>query len=140
MSVERHTEWRKRQVILPSEIRHRLEDWHGGQTSATYALASSSYRHLVSLSMIDMAVQELERVLGRETKGPKPHGLSGRTGLDKHDRKALSNVIDELTAVRLYWREYSAKEAGMEDHDEGYDTRDYGMTAEDEREIPTRSG
>lgn len=137
-SSERHNEWRLRQIILPEEVRHRVEDWHGGQGSATYRIVSIGYKHLVSLSMIDRALLELERELRMDER--PAHGLSGRSRMSRSERQSLEGTAGELAAVRAFWREHSAKEAGLEEHDEGYDELDYGLTAEEEREIKTRSG
>jgi hypothetical protein len=123
--VHRHNAWRKRQVILPRELALRLHEAHGGQSSATYALASTGTHHLVSLSMIDEAIDEL----GRVSKHMKDR-----------DKREVNETLGELETVRTYWSEHSAKEAGMEDHDQGYDERDYGLSASEEARIPTRSG
>jgi hypothetical protein len=123
--VHRHNLWRKRQIILPRELALRLHEAHGGQSSATYALASTGSHHLVSLSMIDDAVLELTGVVKH---------MKGR------DKREVNETLGELETVRTFWREHSAKEAGMEDEDQGYDERDYGLSAHEESEIPTRSG
>jgi hypothetical protein len=116
-----NADWRRRQIILPSEIVHALSEWHGGQYTATYALMSSGMNDLVSLSMIDAAVEDLT---------------------PQRDEEEVQELIDELIHVRQYWQEHSAKEAGMlEGRDEEefyeYDAMDYGI--EDESEIETRS-
>jgi len=123
--VHRHNLWRLRQIILPRELALRLHEAHGGQSSATYALASTGTHHLVSLSMIDEALLELESVKGHMKGAPK---------------KEVARTLGELEEVRHFWKEHSAKEAGMEDHDEGYDERDYGLSGSEESDVPTRSG
>lgn len=121
---EQNKEWRRRQVILPTEIYVALQEWHGGQNSATYALMSTGGSDLVSLSMLDAAAAELRR-----SKGPRGSGAQA--------------LADEIETVRQYWREYSAQEAGMlADRDPetffDYDRADYGEM--DESEIDTHSG
>lgn len=102
--------WRLRQIILEPELVEKLYEWHGGQNSYVYALASTGNNDLVSLSMIDGALAELRADV------PK----AGR-----HKRE-LKKLLGDLDAVRGYWREATAKAAGMEDHDSGLDRRDYG--------------
>ena len=119
------TAWRKRQIVLPDTLVERLFDWHGGQSSMVYALASTGMRHLVSLSMIDGAIDELIGVKARS----RGKGMRG-----------LKPVIDGLGEVRQFWKEHSAKEAGMDTGRAEYDARDYGFTAAEEAEFPAKSG
>ena len=119
--MKRENPWRLRQIVMDAELVNRVCDWHAGQTSATYALCSTGRSHLVSLSMIDAALDDLGYTLRQ-----------GRAKMSRKDRRHLNEVIGDLQTLRQYWRESSAKEAGMEDHDEGYDTRDYGLDAEEE--------
>ena len=126
MHVTRHNAWRHRVIILPRELALALHEVHGGQSSAVYALASTGSHHLVSLSMIDAAAVELARV---------------RVHTD--NREVAEEVLDvenALEEVRIFWREHSAKEHGLDETDQGYDHHDYGMTEAEERKIPTRSG
>lgn len=123
--VHRENAWRRRQIILPQKLALRLHEAHGGQSSATYALASTGTHHLVSLSMIDETLDEISRVVVHMKGKPK---------------KEVEKTQLELETLRVFWKEHSAKESGMEDHDEGYDERDYGLSAKEESEIPTRSG
>jgi len=104
------SEWRKRQVILDEALVAKLFDWHGGQFTATYALASSGLRDLVSLSMIDDALGELEREQARL------------------NNEELGELLGELQGVRIFWKEQTAKEAGMGLTEEEYDfdQADYG--------------
>jgi hypothetical protein len=118
-------EWRKMQIILEPELVERLSGWHSGM-DAVYALSSTGRQNLVSLSMIDAALDLLRRD-GRKAKpGSK-------------DRKDLAELVGDLESVRTYWREHSAKEAGMEDEDFVYrfDRQNYGMTPAEEAEILT---
>ena len=124
------SKWRERCIVLPEEIVEGLFEWHGGQGSSVYALASTGMRDLVSLSMIDAALSDLEHIQKAPTH---THGTS------KVDRKHLKNLIDELHTVRQYWQEHSAEEAGMEVDKYEYDGADYGLTAKDEDKISTRS-
>jgi len=126
-------DWRKRQIILPEELIKGLFEWHGGQSTAIYALASTGMRDLVSLSMIDAAVLEMEQVkLGR--------GRSRVTKENMNERNAFEALLGDLGSVRHYWKEHSAKEAGMDVDEYEKDGADYGLSAEEEAEIPTRSG
>jgi len=118
-------EWRRRQIILPETLVERLFEWHGGQSTAIYALASSGMRGLVSLSMLDAAIVELEK----EKKSAR-----GRR------RTELNAVLGGAQEARTYWREHSAKEAGVDVDEYDYDTTDYGLSADDEASIHTRSG
>jgi hypothetical protein len=120
-------EWRKRQIILDPELVARLEEWHGGQFTAVYSLVSTGSHDLVSLSMIDAAMDELEADL-RKTKG--------------EERMILRDAIGDLAGIRQFWREHTAKEAGMDlaEDEYKYDHADYGMDPEEEAEIDTRSG
>lgn len=125
-NVSRKNLWRKRQIILPPELVEELFAWHGGQFTPTYALASTGFDDLVSLSMLDAALTELERDV-RATKG--------------NAKKELANVVAGVEGIRWYWKESSAREAGMglsEDEYE-YDHQDYGMDADEEKAIDTRS-
>lgn len=101
---------RRRTIILPHEIDQALFDWHGGQGSAVYALASTGMHHLVSISMIDAAIKELERDRAYE-KSKRRHASA----------RDLGRLIGELEMIRSSPREFSAEEAGLEYHDEGYD-------------------
>jgi len=125
VTVKRKNTWRLRQLVMDKELALRVCDWHSGQGSATYALCSSGQDHLVSLSMIDAALRELRSV--RRT-----------TGFDRKDRRHLDDIIWDLESERMYWKESTAKAAGMEDHDEGYDTRDYGYDADAEEDAVTQ--
>jgi hypothetical protein len=128
MAIHRETVWRKRQIILPEPLVHRIDQWHGGQHTAVYALASTGRQDLVSLSMIDAALADLKSD-ERLARGKQ--------------RTELKHAVSGLHEVRHFWREHSAKEAGLEsDPDFGYeyDRKDYGMSASEEASISTRSG
>ena len=109
--------WRRREVILPNESdsESELEDsviealysWHGGQGSAVYSLASTGHESLVSRSMIDAALPELESAV---------HSAKGK------DKKQLKALIGELQAIRSFASEFSAGEAGMDIEEYEYDT------------------
>ena len=126
VSEGRNALWRKRQIILEPELVQKLFDWHGGQFTPTYALASTGMENLVSLSMIDAAKDELEGVL-RKVPGKK-------------EKKDLRGVIGDLDMARTFWSESTAKRAGMDmsEDEYEYDRADYGI--EDESTINTRSG
>lgn len=119
------SKWRERCIILPEEVVERLFRWHGGQSTAAYALASTGMRELVSLSMIDAAVTELEAV---EAK------------LRSREKRELGHLLDELQTVRHFWKEHSAEEAGLDVGKYEYDQADYGLTTKLEDEIEVRSG
>ncbi len=124
----RNMEWRKRQIILPEELVGKLFEWHNGQDSSVYALASCGMRDLVSLSMIDAAVQELELL----------HAQMKRK--EREQAEDLEECIGELSGVRSFWKENSYKEAGMSlsDSEIEFDETDYDM--EDESNVNTSSG
>lgn len=126
-TIGQNLEWRKRQIILEPELVEQLFDWHGGQFTPTYALASTGQNNLVSLSMIDAVLNEL---------GP----LSRSQSTPKRDRAELRDLLGDLDAVRRFWREHSAEWAGMDIKEYEYDTADYGLTPEEEVEILTTSG
>lgn len=102
----------KMQIILPHPAPSREEDgaslaewvseWHGGQNTATYRLASIGSNNLVSLSMIDAAIDELEKI---PSTAKYPEDV---------DRENLEALIGDLDLVRSSWKEFSAKEAGLE--------------------------
>jgi hypothetical protein len=127
------SKWRERCIILPEEIVEQLFLWHGGQSSAAYALASTGMRELVSLSMIDAAVSELERV-------KRGWGRSRVTKENMDARNAVEALLGDLSSVRHFWKEHSAKEAGMDVEKYEYDQADYGLTAKVEDEIDVHSG
>jgi len=116
--------WRRMQVILEPELVERLSQWHTGM-DAIYALSSTGAHNLVSLSMIDEALDDLQRLeaSGRVRRGEALWHLQG--------------TIGELHTVRVFWQEHSAKEAGMlvgEDPETfyRYDSQNYGLTPEEE--------
>ncbi len=131
------TEWRKMQIILEPELVEKLTGWHSGM-DAIYALSSTGQQDLVSLSMIDAAIRELERT-ETSVKGKTDAWLGGKAEKRKMLRE-LTNLIGELQTVRQYWYENSADNAGMEIDDYAYDHADYGMTPEEEAEIDTENG
>jgi hypothetical protein len=120
------SKWRERCIVLPEELVQRLFQWHDGQGSAVYALASTGMRQLVSLSMIDAALTELS--------------VDERKLRARADKTELNHVINGLTDVRQYWKEHDARSAGMDVRRYEYDEADYGMTAKLEDEIPVKSG
>lgn len=129
---EGNLEWRKRQIVLPADLVARLFEVHGGQFTATYALASSGMRDLVSLSMIDACKAELEALQGSRSW----------QSASRADKLELDAAVNGLSEVRQFWRESSAKEAGMDlgDDDYEYDEADYGLSPEDEADVDTHSG
>ncbi len=131
------TEWRKMQIILEPELVEKLTGWHSGM-DAIYALSSTGQQDLVSLSMIDAAIRELERT-ETSVKGKTDAWLGGKAEKRKMLRE-LTNLVGELQTVRQYWYESSADNAGMEIDDYAYDHADYGMTPEEEAEIDTENG
>ncbi len=135
-------EWRKRQIILDPEIVRALGDWHSGM-DAIYALSSTGDLYLVSLSMIDAALNLLEReergikVRLKEAKQRKDKSIIKSTG---SNLRHINKLIGDLKNVRIFWKENSAKEAGMSNHDDGYDGANYGFSPEEEAEIDVHSG
>ena len=115
-------------VALDVDLLRKLEGWTGSQDSYTYALASTGASHLVSQSMIDAAIDELESDLRRP---PKPGFWKGWSAKNK---KELREVIGELDSVRRYPEEFSAEASGMDTEDMQYkfDERDYGVSPEEE--------
>lgn len=120
--------WRRREIVLPEPLVERLFEWHGGQDTAIYALASIGMRNLVSLSMIDAAMAELER--------------DARARLTLQDKKSLKHVIAGLSEVRQYWKEHSHRDSGaaLEESEYEMDVADYGLDPEDEAAIETHTG
>ncbi len=135
-----NTEWRKRQIILPEELVTKLFEWHGGQFTAIYALASSGMRGLVSLSMIDAASVEISVDI-KDLDSRKRRRFPKSTQEKKLEIRELKELLGELETIRQFWKEHSAKESGMEaeeDFDYDFDSKDYGLENEDE--IDTHSG
>lgn len=100
-------DYHRRNVILDEDLALKAMDWHGGQGSMVYSLASTAYAgHLVSPSMIDAAIVELEQ----DRRGEH----------DKGDRKLaedLANLIGELDDVARFSDEHL-----YEGEDDGYAT------------------
>lgn len=135
--MNRKNNFRKRQIILPDGLAEKVSEWHGGQSTATYALSSSGMEDLVSLSMIDAAMEELETDLNKMKKQDDSIRISAARGKGfRNQIKDLDNILGDLENVRHSWEESSAQEAGMDlDEDEyEYDHKDYGMTVEEEDE------
>lgn len=111
--------WRRRELILPIEadtdapfpleggVVGALYQWHGGQGSMVYSLASTGDHDLVSRSMIRAAADELKRELPR-TSG--------------EDREHLEALIDELEMILYYPEGASASGSGMDIDEYEYDT------------------
>ena len=112
--------WRKMQLMLEPDLVSRLHEWHGGQTSYLYALASWGQSHLVSPSMIDGGLIELRQDLAK---------ARGK------DKKHCKDVLSDLEDVRTYWTENTAKRAGLDVDEYQYDQRDYDTSEQDEREL-----
>lgn len=94
--------WRRRQIVLEPELVRHVFAWHGGQGTATYALASTGLHNLVSLQMIDAAIEELEAMaVQSERKGRRKDG------------RDLRNLAGELRTVRQFWQEHTAQAAGL---------------------------
>ncbi len=103
-----HPEYHRRNLILDQELALEAMNWHGGQGSYVYSLASTAMNDYVSPSMIDAAVNELERDLSKIKK--------------KSDRKELENLIGELDMRARGSEEFTTKEYGVGDVDSGYAT------------------
>ena len=124
-AIKRGTKaWHRRNLILPSEIDHpqagrdetlvgTLYAWHGGQDSAVYSLASTGDHDYVSASMIESAMDELERSLNRApTHRP----------VDVSD---LVRALGEMNIILGHPEDFTTKNVLGEDVDSGYD--DYGL-------------
>lgn len=98
--------YHRRNLILDPELVQALFEWHGGQFTPTYSLASTGMSNYVSQSMIERAVRELS---------------SFKSSIKGKEKKHLLKTIDELYMVLESPREYSTKEAGVGDVDDGYD-------------------
>lgn len=109
--------WRRRELILPNEpdpdsslkdsVLNALYQWHGGQSSAVYSLASTGHSDLVSRSMIAAALRELEPEL---------------SSVHSEDKAHLQALLGELEMILSYPEGASAEEAGMEIEEYEYDT------------------
>lgn len=98
--------YHRRNLILDPELVQALFEWHGGQFTPTYSLASTGMNNYVSQSMIERAVRELS---------------SFKSSIKGKEKKHLLKTIDELNMVLHYPEEYSTKAAGLGDEDAGYD-------------------
>jgi len=87
----------KKNIALPPEVVTALFEWHGGQSTPTYSLASTGMNHTVSLDMIKAAEEELERVYKR---------LKPRT----KERTHLRRLLGELDTIQRYPEEYKYDE------------------------------
>lgn len=92
-------EYRKAFLILDPEVVQHLFEWHGGQSTPTYSLASTGMNNLVSPKMIEDAIGELERTA---------RTLRGKL------KKDINALIGDLDAVVSYPEEHSARVAGMD--------------------------
>lgn len=100
-------DYHRRNVILDKDLALKAMEWHGGQGSMIYSLASTAYAgHFVSPSMIDAAVNELE-----SSKGDTPDL-----------QRELEELIGELDARARFSSESTTKEYGLGDVDDGYAT------------------
>ncbi len=93
-------DYKKRFIILPEGVATQLYNWHGGQWSGVYSLASTGDHDLVSPAMIERAISELEQDRSKIK--------------NRKDKRDLGNLIGELDMVLSSPYEFSAKEAGME--------------------------
>lgn len=98
--------YHRRNLILDPKLVEALFQWHGGQFTPTYSLASTGMNNYVSQSMIERAVRELS---------------SFKSSIKGKEKKHLLKTIDELNMVLHYPEEYSTKAAGLGDEDAGYD-------------------
>lgn len=111
--------WRRRELILPTEsdpdaefpleggVVGALYQWHGGQGSMVYSLASAGDGDLVSRSMIRAAMDELDR---------------DRPRISGEDKQHLEALLGELELILSYPEGASASEAGMDIDEYEYDT------------------
>lgn len=80
-------------IVLDRDDVTELFNWHGGQGSAVYSLASTGLEHRVSVEMIVEAVNELQRDLTREQ-----HYLAERD-LAPADRADVEARIESLLTL-----------------------------------------
>jgi hypothetical protein len=106
---ESSRDYRKAFLILDPEVVQHLYEWHGGQFTPTYALASTGQNNLVSPKMIEDAISELESV-ARKQRGKL--------------KKDINALIGDLDAVVSYPQEHSAREAGMDIAESEYEYYD----------------
>ena len=104
---ETSPDYKKRFLILPEGVAEQLYNWHGGQWSGVYSLASTGDHDLVSPAMIERAISELEQ----DRKRVK----------SRKDKRELDNLISELDMVLSSPREFSAREAGMDIEESDYE-------------------
>jgi len=83
----------KMNIALPPEVVTALFEWHGGQSTPTYSLASTGLHHTVSLDMIRAAKEELGRVLSRTPRSK--------------ERSHLLRLLDTLHTIQQYPEEYT---------------------------------
>jgi hypothetical protein len=105
--------YHRRNLILPEELVSDLDSWHGGQSSATYSLASTGRNHYVSQAMIESAADELSRIK-RSRTGVRSYRYSAS------EWKNLQDTIEYLHVILRSPREFSTKEHGLGDEDAGY--------------------
>lgn len=80
-------------IVLPSEVVTALFEWHGGQFTPTYSLASTGMNHTVTSEMIDKALGELRGV----SRTVKPRSK---------EKRHLTNLIGELETIRQFPEEF----------------------------------
>lgn len=100
-------DYHRRNVVLEEKLALSAMEWHGGQGSMLYSLASTAYAgHLVSPSMIDAAIGELKQAQSWDNV--------------KEDRALateLQDLIGELDGVARFSDEFT-----YEGEDDGYAT------------------
>ena len=97
-----------RNIVMDEALTSRVFDWHGGQFTMTYSLASTGKGDLVSASMLDAAADELEV--------PSKHPVSAE------DKEDCDDLIATLRDLADYPDEDTAERMGLYPHDSGYAT------------------
>jgi hypothetical protein len=135
-------EWRKRCILLPEAVVQSLFEWvrpeNESDVHSVRTLAAEGMRNLVSLSMIDAAVDDLVA---------QEHSDRGRGIRYGSINSELAKLITDLKNIRRSWRNYDADASGLGDVEFEYDLADHGrigladesMRDREESEIDTSS-
>jgi len=105
---ETRKDYHLRNVVLEPELVERIFQWHGGQSTMTYSLASTGMSDFVSPSMCDAAADELMR--------------PGKFPSSPEDQADCDDLIATLQDLADYPDENTAEYMGCSTTDSGYAT------------------
>lgn len=97
-------------IVLDSDVVEKLFEWHGGQYTAVYSLASTGMHHTVSAGMIENALRELRR----ERSGMPARARDSKSAAARRRISSslvhLNGLISDLETVLAYPEEHAYHE------------------------------